>query len=73
MGNIESFEAVQELNENVPITALWDEFFLVIPTLEGDHVATLGDYIIRGVHGELYPCKSDIFKETYEPAEDDER
>lgn len=41
---------------------------LVIPTLEGDHLASPGDYIIRGVQGELYPCKPDIFAQTYEPA-----
>lgn len=42
---------------------------LVIKTLEGEHLATIGDYIIRGVHGEFYPCKPDIFKETYEEVE----
>jgi hypothetical protein len=40
---------------------------LVIPTLEGDHVARPGDWIIRGVKGELYPCQPDIFEATYEP------
>ena len=40
---------------------------LVIPTLEGSHRASLGDWIIKGVKGEFYPCKSDIFKATYEP------
>ena len=39
---------------------------LVIRTLEGDHRADIGDWIIRGVKGELYPCKPDIFKQTYE-------
>ncbi len=39
-----------------------------IPTLEGEIRANLGDWIIRGVKGEIYPCKPDIFKETYEPA-----
>ena len=39
---------------------------LIIPTLEGDHKAIVGDYIIRGIAGELYPCKPDIFNETYE-------
>lgn len=39
---------------------------LVIHTLEGDHQARVGDYIIKGVHGEFYPCKPDIFEETYE-------
>ena len=40
---------------------------LTITTLEGDHRANEGDYIIRGVKGELYPCKPDIFASTYEP------
>lgn len=39
---------------------------LVIPTLEGNMTASSGDYIIRGVKGELYPCKPDIFQATYE-------
>lgn len=39
----------------------------VIQTLEGSMVANLGDWIIKGAKGELYPCKSDIFEATYEP------
>lgn len=39
-----------------------------IDTLEGTHRADRGDYIIQGVKGELYPCKSDIFVMTYEVA-----
>ena len=39
-----------------------------IPTLEGWHEVTPGDWIITGVKGEHYPCKDDIFKMTYEPA-----
>jgi hypothetical protein len=38
----------------------------VIHTLEGDHLATRGDWIIKGVKGEFYPCKPDIFAATYE-------
>ena len=38
----------------------------VIPTLEDNHTANEGDYIIRGVKGEFYPCKPDIFEMTYE-------
>ena len=38
----------------------------IIPTLEGQHIATEGDYIIKGVKGEFYPCKPDIFEMTYE-------
>ena len=40
-----------------------------VPTLEGGHVVTPGDWIITGVKGENYPCKPDIFAMTYEPAE----
>lgn len=40
-----------------------------IPTLEGNHMASDGDWIIRGVHGEFYPCKPDIFEKTYEKVE----
>ncbi len=39
---------------------------LQIPTLEGKMQAKKGDYIIKGVQGEFYPCKPDIFKATYE-------
>lgn len=42
---------------------------LVIKTLEGEHLANIGDYIICGVHGEFYPCKPDIFRKTYEEVE----
>ena len=42
---------------------------LSIPTLEGWHTARPGDWIIRGVQGELYPCKPDIFEATYEAVE----
>jgi hypothetical protein len=38
-----------------------------IKTLEGTMLADTGDWIIRGVNGELYPCKPDIFEKTYEP------
>ena len=41
---------------------------LVIHTLEGDHHASPGDYIIKGVNGEFYPCKPDIFAKTYASA-----
>lgn len=41
----------------------------VIETLEGDMRAEIGDWIIRGVAGEFYPCKPEIFAATYEPVE----
>jgi hypothetical protein len=43
---------------------------LIIKTLEGEHVATIGDYIIKGVKGEYYPCKEDVFHQTYEKVEE---
>lgn len=43
---------------------------LKIETLEGVMDASIGDYIIKGVKGEFYPCKPDIFKATYEEAEE---
>ena len=42
------------------------EEYILIDTLEGVMKASVGDYIIKGVHGEFYPCKPDIFHETYE-------
>jgi hypothetical protein len=42
---------------------------IAIPTPEGTMQATLGDWIIRGVQGEFYPCKPDIFAATYEAVE----
>ncbi len=41
-----------------------------IPTLEGVMYASYGDWIIRGVNGEYYPCKPDIFEKTYERVEE---
>lgn len=41
---------------------------MIIPTLEGDMKADIGDYIIMGLRGEAYPCKPDIFHATYEEA-----
>lgn len=43
---------------------------LIVKTLEGVMVANPGDWIIRGVKGELYPCKNDIFMATYDAAEE---
>lgn len=42
---------------------------LTIQTLEGNMIASVGDYIIKGVQGEFYPCKPDIFEQTYEVVE----
>ena len=42
---------------------------IIVPTLEGRHEAGWGDWIIKGIKGEFYPCKDDIFQATYEAAE----
>lgn len=61
------------LTENTIIshnTGKWsspsEKTYLIIKTLEGTMKASLGDYVIRGVKGEIYPCKPDIFEMTYE-------
>lgn len=48
------------------------KIYMEIDTLEGTHIANVGDYIIKGIKGELYPCKPDIFEATYEVAENNE-
>jgi hypothetical protein len=51
----------------------WDENdneTIHIETLEGVMVASLGDWIIKGVKGEFYPCKPDIFEATYDPVDE---
>ncbi len=42
----------------------------IIHTLEGDMTAEVGDWVIKGVNGEFYPCKPDVFQKTYEPVEE---
>lgn len=44
----------------------WVGDSVIIPTLEGEMKANMGDYIIKGIKGEIYPCKPDIFEATYE-------
>ena len=46
---------------------------IIIKTLEGDMTAIQGDYIIKGIKGEFYPCKPDIFEQTYDKADGDDK
>ena len=65
----ESITAISNLNIDSVVAVDYSgrqPFKIRIRTLEGEMTARLGDYIIKGVHGELYPCKPDIFAETYE-------
>jgi hypothetical protein len=60
--------AVWEWADSKPMKNAFGEVIgLRIYTLEGDMKAEFGDWIIRGVKGEFYPCKPDIFAATYEP------
>ncbi|MBS1960769.1 MAG: hypothetical protein JST04_01030 [Bdellovibrionales bacterium] len=42
------------------------DYRIIIPTLEGNMIASRNDYIIKGIKGEFYPCKPDIFEATYD-------
>ncbi len=53
----------EKLNNNEPPSELF------IKTLEGNMHVSVGDYVVKGIDGELYPCKPDIFEKTYEPLE----
>jgi hypothetical protein len=66
-----SYDGAQEVNKfnDGELWTITDDRRLKIPTLEGLMVASVGDYIIKGVNGEFYPCKPDIFEKTYEKAE----
>lgn len=48
-----------------------EEWSVTIPTREGDMTASPGDWVIRGIQGEFYPCKPDVFAATYEVLDED--
>nr|DAX79999.1 MAG TPA: PGDYG protein [Caudoviricetes sp.] len=60
----DNFTELQDWSENAIATDDYSNTFVV--TLEGPMFFHEGDYIIRGVRGEFYPCKKNIFEETYE-------
>lgn len=71
---MDSFQELEKLSEflkdaDVDINYL-NEGRVYIETLEGVMYASEGDWIIKGVNGEFYPCKPDIFEKTYEPVND---
>jgi len=67
-------EAMQWNGDNIGELVMWgltgtymlSNDRLQVSTLEGEHIASKGDWIIKGVQGEFYPCKPDIFEQTYE-------
>ena len=68
-GNLSTVEKLMEGSTCESVEQDLCDPALVIVTLEGKMRAEVGDWIIRGVKGELYPCKPDIFTKTYEVAE----
>lgn len=62
-------ELLAFLSEHVVPFEMIGDHELVIHTLEGDMLAQPLDWIIKGVKGEFYPCKPDIFEATYDPVE----
>ena len=67
---VQWFRPGDEMKIGAPVlSATYRQGAQYIPTLEGDMFLTPGDWIIRGVRGEFYPCKPEIFAETYEAAE----
>lgn len=57
---VEIHDAAWQAGAGAPIAVI------TIPTLEGNMVVSRGDYVIKGVNGEFYPCKPDIFDKSYE-------
>ena len=60
--------AIADWCNGVVLAAATPPAKLAIETLEGTMIAAYGDWIIKGVKGEFYPCKPDVFAATYEPA-----
>lgn len=60
---VEIDDSAWQVGRGIPITRI------TIPTLEGEMTVSLNDFIIKGVNGEFYPCKPDIFEKTYEKVE----
>ena len=66
-----SMEIAQFMNRVIQVTTIPNgqqrgRTCIEIETLEGTMLADIGDYIIKGVNGEFYPCKPDIFEKTYD-------
>lgn len=65
-GNLETVEGLLTRSKCLSVEQDLCDPALIIPTLEGKMRAEVGDWIIKGVQGELYPCKPDIFEATYQ-------
>lgn len=63
------FGVINDTDEK-PFNLTTSNSLLSIKTLEGTMLAQTGDYIIKGIKGEFYPCKPDIFEQTYSLVKD---
>ncbi len=74
VGGIDSAKEIQDWAKKYELYIVWFINYdsLSINTLEGSMSAEPGDWVIKGVKDEFYPCKSDIFEATYEPIDDAE-
>lgn len=70
-GNIDEIINALQVKNSFPRFPYLLNGELIIPTLEGTMKANIGDYIIRGIANELYPCKPEIFEASYEKVEED--
>jgi hypothetical protein len=66
---VEAFQLTKEIFDKF-ILEDGGQKFAFSETLEGTHTASVGDWIIRGIKGEHYPCKPDIFEQTYDIIDD---
>ncbi len=72
-GDVDNVEAPEWFKNNMKNGTIRNcDKALIVNTLEGGMFCAVGDYIIQGVKAEVYPCKGDIFKLTYEKVEESE-
>lgn len=62
----ESFDEIQKMEGLRWRPGQMGSETFIVETLEGEHIASKGDWIIKGIAGEFYPCKPDIFAATYD-------
>jgi len=64
--NYDDINDIDELGNGDRVMKFYNDNHIAIVTLEGEMRVNIGDWIIKGVAGEIYPCKPDIFEQTYE-------
>lgn len=69
-GTEEAVDLICKWTKGSKTPAYLNDGFFIIKTLEGCHTVSKGDFVIRGIAGEFYPCKPDIFAKTYFEADD---